>query len=234
MVTVSDDGRGLDLEKIRRGAVERGILAADTRPSDAELRNLIFAPGFSTATEVSELSGRGVGMDVVRRTIDSFGGTIETESEVNEGTTIRLKLPLTLAIIHGLLVRVGEERYIIPLADVEELVEFRQSDVRRTGGHESVPYRETLLPFVDLHASFESVARPPERGRIVVVSQKGLRIGLLVSEVIGQQQAVIKRLGSVARQFEGVSGATILGDGRVALILDIAKLKVESSGRAVA
>ncbi|WP_306591718.1 chemotaxis protein CheA [Geothrix sp. 21YS21S-4] len=236
-IEVKDDGQGLDPERILRKAVERGLVAPGARPSDDELNLLIFEPGFSTKDQVSDLSGRGVGMDVVRQNVRALGGRIEVESGVNRGTTIRLVLPLTLAILDGLTVRVGQETFVFPLASVLESFQCRAEDVRTVkGDREVISLRGEFIPVVRLQRLLE--AAPGESGRdralLVLVETEGRRAAMMVDELLGQQQVVIKSLETHYHRVEGISGATILGDGRVALILDVQGLmRLESGAAAV-
>ncbi|MEW6489202.1 MAG: chemotaxis protein CheA [Thermodesulfobacteriota bacterium] len=220
VLAIADDGRGLDAEAIRAKAVEKGLLSPDARPPERELFDLVFAPGFSTAKAVTGVSGRGVGMDVVRRAIEALRGTVELASRPGRGTSVTVRLPLTLAIIEGLLVGVGGERYVVPLSLVEECVELAQADRVRARGRSTVEVRGHLVPYVRLREWFGAGGRPPEIEQVVVVRLEEGRFGFVVDGVIGQHQTVIKPLGRMVREVEGLSGATILGDGAVALILD--------------
>lgn len=224
VIEITDDGRGLDPEAIRAKAVERGLLAPDARPSDRELFDLVFEPGFSTAKAVSNVSGRGVGMDVVRRSIEALRGTVELESRPGEGTRVVIRLPLTLAIIEGLLVETGGSAFVVPLDLVEECVELGRTERERARGRRFVEVRGHLVPYVRLRDWFGLAGEPPEREQIVIVDLDGTRFGLVADQVVGQHQTVIKTLGRVYRHVEGLSGATILGDGSVALILDPQKI----------
>ncbi len=220
-VEIKDDGRGLDAEAIRAKAVAQHLLDPDAKPSEKDLYNLIFLPGFSTAQRVSNLSGRGVGMDVVKRAIESLRGTIEVESAAGRGMTIRLKLPLTLAIIEGLLVAVGDAHYVLPMSLVEECVEITQEDMKRAHGNQFASVRGEIVPYVCLRSWFGvDGARPPIE-QIAIANTDGVRVGFVVDHVVGQHQTVIKTLGNVYEDVEGLSGATILGNGTVALILDL-------------
>ncbi len=221
VIQISDDGRGLDVEAIRDKAVERGLIQQDTQLNEQKVYNLIFEPGFSTAKQVSDLSGRGVGMDVVKRNIEALRGSVQVESEVDIGTTVTIKIPLTLAIIDGLLVQVGAERYVIPLALVEECVEIRHSRIVSDGGNRLVKVRGALVPYIYLHEIFEHDEPAPDYEQIIIIRNENRRVGLVVDQVIGGHQTVIKNLGAYLKKLEGVSGATILGDGGIALILDI-------------
>jgi two-component system, chemotaxis family, sensor kinase CheA len=223
-IRIRDDGAGLNGEAIRAKALERKMILPEAILSERELFALIFAPGFSTAKEVTNVSGRGVGMDVVKRSIDSLRGSIEIESRIGAGTTVILKLPLTMAIIDGLLVRIGEARFILPLFAVEECVELTRKQVADAHGRNFVPIRGELVPYIPLRQRFKIIGQSPEIEQIVTTRINGGRIGLVVDQVIGEHQTVIKPLGRMYRGIDEVSGATILGDGKVALIIDIHKL----------
>jgi two-component system chemotaxis sensor kinase CheA len=223
-IEIRDDGAGLDAEVIRNKAIERGLLTADATPSQQDLFKLIFQPGFSTAKTVSSVSGRGVGMDVVKRSIDALRGSVEVQSVQGQGTTIRLRLPLTLAIIEGLMVAVGDARYVLPMSLVEECVELTQHDVEQSHGNNLATVRGELVPYLRLREWFSVTGRRPAIEQIVIVSFEGLRFGFVVDHVVGQHQTVIKTLGHMYRHIEGLSGATILGDGTVALIVDVSTL----------
>jgi len=224
LISVIDDGRGMNREAIRAKAEERGLLAPDAVLSDSELLAHVFHPGFSTAHEVNAVSGRGVGMDVVKRTIDSLRGTIEISSTPDQGTTVSLRLPLTLAIIDGLLVRVGRGHYVIPLSAVEECVELPATTRQEKDGCDFLNIRDTLVPFLWLRELFQADTPPDPHQKIVVAAAEGSRIGLVVDQVVGQHQTVIKSLGRVLAHVRDFSGATILGDGTVALIIDVPRL----------
>lgn len=218
-ITIEDDGGGLNREKIFNKAVANHIVESDAEMSDDELFGLIFSAGFSTADKVTSVSGRGVGMDVVRRQIEGLNGSIKVESSENKFTRIILSIPLTLAIIEGFLVSVGEESFIFPLSVVEACIESRHSG-RQNTTKKMVPYRDTLLPFVDLREEFNIADNRPDIDQIVIVNSDNRQIGFCVDRVIGEHQTVIKSLSGVLKGAAGFSGATILGDGRVALILD--------------
>jgi two-component system chemotaxis sensor kinase CheA len=224
LISVSDNGRGLDRARIRARAEENGLFAAGARLTDAELFQAIFQPGFSTAREVTSLSGRGVGMDVVKRAIDGLRGNIEIASTAGAGSDITLRLPLTLAIIDGLLVRVGRGRYVIPLSAVEECVELSMEEDARSRGRNFLNIRGDLVPFLRLRELFNAATPADRYQKVVVVSSGELRVGLVVDQVIGDHQTVIKSLSKLHDDVEIFSGATILGDGTVALILDISHL----------
>ncbi|OAM80148.1 chemotaxis protein CheA [Devosia elaeis] len=223
-ISVSDDGAGLDATRIRAKAEENGLIAADAKLTDQELHHLIFAPGFSTAKEVTSLSGRGVGMDVVKRTIDGLRGTIEVTTRPGLGTTMTLRLPLTLAIIDGMLVRVGNGRYTIPLAAVEECVELPDGIEAHAKGRNFLDIRGSLVPYLRLREVFGTTAPAELHQKVVIVSSGEGRVGLVVDQIIGNNQTVIKQLSKLHSSSKSFSGATILGDGTVALILDTAHL----------
>ena len=224
LICITDDGQGMDLDRLRQKAVERGIISDGADLSDKEVTNLIFAPGFSTASKVTDVSGRGVGMDVVRSNIESLRGSVEIESQPGQGCTVRVKLPLTLAIIDGLQVQVGEDFFVLPLHVVEECIERKREESDESRGQEFVQLRGEIVPFVRLRQWFMSNGVRPDIEQIVVVSSEGKRVGLVVDEVIGQFQTVIKSLSKVYRDVEGISGATIRGDGSMALIIDTDQL----------
>ena len=222
VIEVGDDGNGLDRERILDKAIERGLVAAGQVLSDPEIYLLIFEPGFSTAEQVTNLSGRGVGMDVVKRNIEALRGTVEVESTPGEGSTFRIRLPLTLAIIDGFLVGVGKASYIIPLDFVVECMELDRIDEL---DREYINLRGEVLPFLRLRKLFETDGdRIPKRQNIVVVQYAGQKVGLVVDRLMGEFQTVIKPLGVLFRNVQGISGSTILGSGEVALILDVQSL----------
>ncbi|MCE9576490.1 MAG: chemotaxis protein CheA [Deltaproteobacteria bacterium] len=226
VIEVADDGRGLDLPRIRAKAVERGLIGADTALTDDETAKLIFAPGFSTAEVVSDVSGRGVGMDVVWRHIKELGGQVDVQSSPGAGTRTILRLPLTLAIIDGQLIRVLEHQYVVPLLSIVESVQIDpRRRARLAGGHDIYRVREQIVPIVDLGAALG--LRPPgvaTSSLLMIVETDGAPLGLIVDELLAQQQVVIKSLESNYQRVDGLAGATILGDGRVAFILDIVDL----------
>ena len=223
-ISVSDDGAGLDAARIRAKAEENGLITADTKLTDQELYQLIFAPGFSTAKEVTSLSGRGVGMDVVKRTIDGLRGAIDLSTVPGKGTTATLRLPLTLAIIDGMLVRVGNGRYTIPLAAVEECVELPDGLEQQARGRNFLDIRGSLVPYLRLREVFGTQTPVEPHQKVVIVSSGEGRVGLVVDQIIGNNQTVIKQLSKLHTGIKSFSGATILGDGTVALILDTAHL----------
>ena len=226
VIEVRDDGRGLSRDKLLKKARERGISAPDTL-SDAEVWNLIFEPGFSTAEQVTDVSGRGVGMDVVKRNITALGGSVEIDSAEGYGMRVSVRLPLTLAIMDGMSVGVGEEVYILPLSSVVESFQVTDTTIKTVGNSgRVVEVRQEYMPVVSLEDVFQVPRFDFERvaGIMVVVETDGGRVALLVDELLGQQQVVVKNLEANYRKVNDVSGATIMGDGRVALILDIASL----------
>lgn len=224
LVSIEDNGKGLDAEAIRNRAVERDLISAEADLSDQDLHQLIFEPGFSTAKVVSSVSGRGVGMDAVKTTIDALGGSINVLSRAGQGTRITLRLPVTMAIIDGLRVRLGESVYVIPLSAVEECVEMDEAENARDSGRSLIQIRDETVPYLELDKLFGQEARPEEGRRVVVVRVDGVRAGLIVDDILGQGQTVIKGLSIYHRDIPGLGGATILGDGRVALIIDVATL----------
>ncbi|GAA0533608.1 two-component system chemotaxis sensor kinase CheA [Rhizomicrobium palustre] len=224
VITVSDDGRGIDRARVKAKAEENHLIPPGAVLSDHDIYQLIFKPGFSTAAKISSLSGRGVGMDVVKRTIDSLRGTIELTSIPAAGSSVDLRLPLTLAIIEGLLVRVGEGRYVIPLSCVEECIELLPEQDQRSTGRSFITLRNSLVPFLRLREMFATGTDPDRYQKIVVISTGSERVGLVVDQIIGHHQTVIKPLSRFHAKAESFSGATILGDGCVALILDVMHL----------
>lgn len=228
-ITIQDDGKGLDRTAIFAKGVEKGLINADAKLSDSEVFNLIFAPGFSTATVVTGVSGRGVGMDVVKRAIDALRGSISIDSKTGAGSTISIRIPLTLAIVESLLVSVDGESYGLPLSIVEECVELTRQDIANAHGRHLVHVRGQIVPYIPLRLEFESQTEPPDVEQVVITNLGGNRVGFVVDQVIGQHQSVIKTLGRMCKDVKGLSGATILGDGAVALILDVNHLakKVE-------
>jgi two-component system chemotaxis sensor kinase CheA len=225
VIEVRDDGKGLDKDMLRAKAIEKGLISADAILSDKQSYELIFMPGFSTAEKLTDISGRGVGMDVVRRNIQALGGNIEIISELGKGSTIAIHLPLTLAILDGQSIAVGDETYILPLGAIIESLNIKEERVNRVVGKgETFLLRGHYLPIIRLHEIFK-VPHPKAMrltdGLLVVVEGQGERYGLFVDDLLGQQQVVIKSLEANYRRIEGVSAATILGDGSVALILDI-------------
>lgn len=226
VIEVSDDGGGLNREKILTKAKQQGLAVSDTMP-DADVWQLIFAPGFSTAEIVTDVSGRGVGMDVVKRNITAMGGVIDIRSGKGVGTTISISLPLTLAILDGMSIKVGEEIYILPLGYVVESLQPRPIDVKEISGQgRVVKVREEYLPLIPLYQIFGIEPRfsNPCEGIVVILESDGKKAALFVDDLVGQQQVVVKNLESNYRKVAGISGATILGDGGVSLIVDVAAL----------
>lgn len=224
LIKISDDGKGLNPEQIKAKAVKNGLISPDAQLSQKEIFSLIFEAGFSTAEKVTSVSGRGVGMDVVKRAIESLRGSVDIDSKIGVGTTITLKLPLTLAIIDGLLINLGEEQYVFPLAAVEECVELTADDVAKSHGRRIIRIRGEIVPYIKLKEIFKIPSKIRDLEQVVIADVDDQRIGFVVDHVIGQHQTVIKNLGRMYRDAKGVSGATILGDGSVALILDIPEI----------
>ncbi|MEE2978558.1 MAG: chemotaxis protein CheA [Pseudomonadota bacterium] len=230
VIEVSDDGQGLNRDKILKKARERGLPVSDNMTDD-EINQLIFAPGFSTADQVTDVSGRGVGMDVVKQNIQSMGGYVEIQSQKGKGTTIRIVLPLTLAILDGMSVKTGDEVFILPLSCVAESLQPRPEDIKAVpGGGRLLKVRNEYLTLVPMYERFRitpSLPNPSE-GIVVILDSEGKKIALQVDELVGQQQVVVKNLETNYRRVPGISGATILGDGSVALIVDVSALMRET------
>ncbi len=221
VISISDDGKGLDAEAIKRKAIENGLIQADDDLTESQINALVFAPGFSTASKVTSVSGRGVGMDVVKREIDALRGTIRTTSKKGVGTTIDLSLPLTLAIIEGLLIDVADERFVVPLSMVEECLELTAERYALSPDRNIIQVRGEPVPFVRLREVLKIRGAAPALEETVVVNVNDTRLGIVVDKVVGHHQTVIKSLGNTYKDVDAVSGATILGDGKVALILDV-------------
>jgi two-component system, chemotaxis family, sensor kinase CheA len=227
VVEIVDDGAGLNRDAIIAKALQKGLIKSGENITDDEVGELIFQPGFSTAAVTTDLSGRGVGMDVVRRNVVDLGGTVGIKSRPGAGTTFTITLPLTLAIIDGLTTAVGDECYIVPLVSIVESIQLPADAVRTvTGGGELFRFRGEYLPIIRLHEQFgcANARQKVEEGLVIVVESDGTQVGLFVDELIGQQQAVVKSLEANYRRVDGISGATILADGSVALITDVAGL----------
>ncbi len=227
IIEIVDDGRGLNVEKIHQKAIEKGLLIESDQPTDQELFNMILAPGFSTADKITDVSGRGVGMDVVKKAIEKLRGIIEIDSTSGHGSVVTIKVPLTLAIIDGMVVIVGDERYIIPTLNViESLRPLKEQYHTVQGQGELIKVRESLLPLVRLHQVFDSAAQTvdPWEALVVVVEHESEKFCLLVDELVGKQEIVIKSLGERLKDLPGIAGGAIMGDGRVGLILDVAGL----------
>jgi two-component system chemotaxis sensor kinase CheA len=225
VVEIQDDGRGIDTQRVREKAVARGLIDADRFCTEGELMQLLFAPGFSTAEEVTDLSGRGVGLDVVRRNIESMRGSITIDSRAGQGTRFVIRMPLTLAMTDGMLIRIGSERFILPTASID--LSFRPERAALstvTGRGEMVLLRDEVIPIIRLHAllGVADAERDPCASILVVVSAAGRRHALLVDELLGQQLVIAKPLGDGLARVSGISGGAILGDGRVGLIIDVA------------
>jgi two-component system chemotaxis sensor kinase CheA len=220
LIRLSDDGRGLDAQAVRARAIEQGLIDAAAQLSESELFSLILAPGFSTAKAITDVSGRGVGMDVVRRSVETLRGSLDIASKPGAGLTVTLRLPLTLAIIDGLLVRVAGDYFVLPLANSLECIELTRQDVEKAHGNHLAQVRGETIPYIRLSEHFAMQATVAEREQIMVVETDDGRYGLAVDEVLGNHQTVIKNLGRFYRDLPTVSGATILGNGTVALILD--------------
>ncbi|KJK04996.1 chemotaxis protein CheA [Burkholderiaceae bacterium 26] len=230
VIEVSDDGQGLNRDKILKKARERGLPVSDNMTDD-EINQLIFAPGFSTADQVTDVSGRGVGMDVVKQNIQSMGGYVEIQSQKGKGTTIRIVLPLTLAILDGMSVKTGEEVFILPLSCVAESLQPRPEDIKAVpGGGRLLKVRNEYLTLVPMYERFRITPTLPDpsEGIVVILDSEGKKIALQVDELVGQQQVVVKNLETNYRRVPGISGATILGDGSVALIVDVSALMRET------
>jgi len=230
LIRVSDDGRGLNAAAVRARAIEQGLIAEHAQLSEAELVALILEPGFSTAREVTDVSGRGVGMDVVRRNVEALRGSIEIASTPGAGMTVTLRLPLTLAIIDGLLVRVAGAYFVLPLASSLECVELTREDIAEAHGHHLAKVRGEMVPYIRLSEYFQMRTPRPEREQVMVVETEQGRCGFAVDQVVGDHQTVIKNLGRFYRNVPVVSGATILGDGTVALIVDPHRLVQNAIG----
>jgi two-component system chemotaxis sensor kinase CheA len=220
LIEVSDDGAGIDPEAVRNRAVAMGLIAEDAQLTEAQVSSLILSPGFSTARKITDVSGRGVGMDVVRQSVEALHGTIHLSSKPGVGTTVTLRLPLTLAIIDGLLVRVGQAFFVLPLANSLECVELTREDIASANGRHVANVRGEIIPYIRLREHFNITADRPEREQIMIAETEDGRCGFVVDEVLGDHQTVIKNLGRFYRHVQFISGATILGDGSVALILD--------------
>ncbi len=226
VIEVSDDGAGIDPDKVRKKAVERGILSEDRAASmsDEEIQQIVLLPGFSMAKQVTDLSGRGVGMDAVKSKVESLGGQFDLASKKNEGTHVYIRLPLTLAIVLSLLIKVGDETYAISLENVEETIMVRREHIKTVHGEPTTLLRGEVLSLNDLGyvLGADAVAHDKDEYPVVVVRIGKNKIGFIVSELIGQQEIVIKSLGRFLSKIDGITGGTILGDGNVALILDVA------------
>lgn len=218
-IQIIDDGKGLDSENIRRKAIEKEMISEETQLSEKEIYDLVFTSGFSTAKEVTNLSGRGVGMDVVKQKISELRGDVEISSEIDKGTTVTIKLPLTLSIIDGLLVSIGKTSFVIPLSAVQKIYEFTHQEIEEAINNLFLA-DDQRIPFIYLREALQIEGTPPDIERIVSVEYQDTYLGLTVDEIIGEYQAVLKPLGRMFQDIDIISGATILGDGTVALVLD--------------
>ena len=237
-ITVEDDGRGLNRDKILAKAVKQGLIAENEKLPDDQIWALIFKPGFSTAEKVTDVSGRGVGMDVVKRNIDALGGTVSIKTALGKGTTFTLKLPLTLAIIEGMTVRVGKETYIVPLLSILESIQPKADAIKTVVGKgELINVRDTYLPMMRMYEVFslQPEYTEPTKAILLILETEGERVAVMVDEILGQQQVVIKSMEQNFRKVAGVAGATILGDGTVGFILDVrGMLEIARRGMPVA
>lgn len=227
VIEISDDGGGINREKVLARAKEKGLFPADAVLTNEEIDHIVFMPGFSTAEAVTNISGRGVGMDVVKRNIQGLGGTVEIENKPGEGTNFLVSLPLTLAILDGMIVRVGLENYIVPIMSIIETMRPKPNEVRKLAdGNDVINVRGEFVPVLYLYECFrvKNAEKDPSKALVVLVESNRHRFGIVVDELVGQQQVVIKSLTENADPVKGISGATILGDGKVSLILDIAEL----------
>jgi len=220
LISVSDDGGGIKADAVRNRAIEKGLVSATDHLTESQIFALIFQPGFSTAKQVTDVSGRGVGMDVVRQNVESLRGSIDVASKPGEGTSVTLRLPLTLAIIDGLLVSIGDAYFVLPLANTLECIELTSEDIKKANGKHVAYVRGEAIPYIRLREHFDIRSQRPEIEQIMVVETAEGRYGFVVDKVLGDYQTVIKNLGRVYKHVQMVSGATILGNGTVALIVD--------------
>jgi two-component system, chemotaxis family, sensor kinase CheA len=234
VIEITDDGAGINRPKVQEIAVGKGLISADANLTNEEIDNLIFAPGFSTASSVSELSGRGVGMDVVKRSIQALGGRVSITSEPGKGSIFTMSLPLTLAVLDGMIVTVGDQTVVVPLTAIIETLQPKPEEVKSFGGDARlVKVRDSFLPLVDVGRELGFTDQPTDATggvAILVEAEKGLRSALLVDAIQGQRQVVIKSLETNYGNVPGIAAATILGDGRVALILDVDTVVATSRG----
>ncbi len=224
VIEIIDDGKGIDKNQIINKAISRDLIRSDAKIEDSEVYDLIFLPGFSTASEVTDISGRGVGMDVVKRNIEDLRGTVEIDSTVDKGTHIIIRLPLTLAIIDGFLVQSGNSKYIIPLDNIKECIELKKDAKEQMKNKGYITLRSQILPILDVADYFDEKDDESKRENVVIVEYGKSQVGLKVGELFGEYQTVIKPLGDVFKNISGISGGTILGNGEVALIFDVQKL----------
>ncbi|MBF0545023.1 MAG: chemotaxis protein CheA [Candidatus Riflebacteria bacterium] len=225
IIEIRDDGKGLDPLQIKNAAIERGLIPTNAELTDREAFAFLFLPGFTTAKEISKISGRGVGLDVVKRSVDELRGNVVMESQQGHGTNIKITLPLTLAIIDGLLVKIEDRFFVIPLSTVHECIELTREGVTRGNGKDVIVVRGEMIPYIILRKKFAIEGKRPDIEQVVVTESEGHRVGLVVDHVIGEHQTVIKSLGKFYRDVADLSGATILGDGSVALIVDVQKIR---------
>jgi two-component system, chemotaxis family, sensor kinase CheA len=225
LIEISDDGKGIDVDAVRQKAIERGVIHPNKSLTDIEAYNLIFAPGFSTARKITNISGRGVGLDVVKRQIDKLNGSVTVSSERGKGTKFTIKLPLTLAIIQGLLVRVGREIYSIPITSVIESHRIKPSEVKMIDNYEVINIRNDVISLLRLDRLFRIDAQEQsEYSFVVIVGTSDKKVGLMVDSLIGEEDVVIKPLRDQFTNSPGIAGASILGDGSVSLIIDVSQL----------
>ncbi|MBS4013670.1 MAG: chemotaxis protein CheA [Bacteroidetes bacterium] len=223
-IQIKDDGKGIDVEKIRLKAIDRGFISKESNLSYKEILQLVFLPGFSTATKVTELSGRGVGLDVVVKKISEIRGEVEIESQLGVGTSITIKLPMTLSIIDGLLVSIGNTSFVIPLSSVDKCFEIRKEKINSISEKNKINLDGSQISFINLRNEFNIAEKEPDLQQIIQIIHEETKIALLVDAVIGEYQAVLKPLGRAFKDLEIVSGATILGDGSIALVLDPSRI----------
>jgi two-component system chemotaxis sensor kinase CheA len=225
VIEISDDGKGIDVEAVKAKAVDRGIISPNKVLTDVEAFNLIFEPGFSTAKQITSISGRGVGLDVVRRSIDKLNGTVTVSSEKGKGTKFTIKLPLTLAIIQGLLVRVGQEIYSIPITSVIESLRVKPEEIKKIDNYEVFNIRSDVISLLRLNRLFGiKTEEQQEYNFIVIVGTAEKKMGFMVDSLIGEEDVVIKPLRDQFTNSPGIAGASILGDGSVSLIIDVSQL----------
>jgi two-component system chemotaxis sensor kinase CheA len=231
VIDVSDDGRGIDPEAIRKAAIQRGLI--DPK-QDIDAYDLLFAPGFSTAAQVSEISGRGVGLDVVKKNIQELKGSIEVISNIGEGTTFRVMLPITLAILQALIVRAADQQFAIPLTSVEESLRIQAREIGTVEAREVLLLRDLTLPLVRLADAFSlDQDESPDRKLFVVVTRSGEKLaGMVVDAIVRQQEIVIKSIGERLKGTPGIAGATEVGDGEIVLVIDVASLIEAFGGKA--
>ena len=224
MIEVGDDGNGIDVEAVKQKAIEREIITAEQAENmdDKDAVNLLFLPSFSTAKKVTDISGRGVGLDVVKSKIESLSGEVDVKTKLGEGSTFTIRLPLTLAIIQALMVEIGGEKYAISLGSIQTIEDVKQSEVKLVENKEVMNLRGNVIPLIRMNQvlSIESTKEPDENLLVIIVKKGDKLAGLVVDELMGQQEIVIKSLGKYINKSKIISGATILGDGEVALILD--------------